>query len=378
MLNKDLLPPLWPIFHLQALRLLRLANELEGKVVALKEALQHLTIALVGTDTCGLVQLLTMFFGTGAEGEDPFNFLDGAPLIKQPLPLTSESSDDDEASTSASTASKPSTSTAATAPRAPRIKKQSFDDLCDLSEAIIMLPLEKSLHETGIPGNMLPARDKIHRTPKGGSLYLCRHPRCADRPYSGDLPGYGSHFRRVHLGICLGCPYCPDRRYWNSTGWLKHMKEKHTGAPWYRSQVMDEQAQAEALLATLQKDPTAHIAESTQKRVDASLAGLEESSAVPEEGTQEEEGKPFTRPSIPSFEDFRGAIKQAPSECRDYDYASGPYLKIRYRRTVPYSLDPCLFSCLCRPSTGTGRGRRGRSGRRRRRHTYPTSSLQET
>ena len=197
-------------------------------MVALKkEALQHLTIALVGMDTCGLIQLLTMFFGTGAEEEDPFNFLDGAPLIKQPLPLISESFDDDEASTSASTSSKPSTSTAATAPRAPRIKKQSFDDLCDLSEAIIMLPLEKSLHETGIPANMLPARDKVHRTPKGGSLYLCRHPRCAERPYSGDLPGYGSHFRRVHLGICLGCPYCPNRRYWNSTGWLKHMKEKH-------------------------------------------------------------------------------------------------------------------------------------------------------
>ena len=262
-------------------------------MVALKkEALQHLTIALAGTDTCGLFQLLTMFFGTEVDEEDPFNFLDGAPLIKQPLPLTSESSDDDEASTSASTTSKPSTSTAATAPRGPRIKKQSFDDLCDLSEAIIMLPLEKSLHETGIPENMLPARDKVHRTPKGGSLYLCRHPRCAERPYSGDLPGYGSHFHRVHLGICLGCPYCPDRRYWNSTGWIKHMKEKHTGAPWYGSQIVDEWAQAEALLAALKEDPTAHIAESAQKRVDASLAGLEESSAVPEEGTQEEEGKP--------------------------------------------------------------------------------------
>ena len=68
---------------LQALQLLRLATELEGKVVALKrEALQHITIALAGTDTCGLFQLLTMFFGTGEDEEDPFNFLDGAPLIK--------------------------------------------------------------------------------------------------------------------------------------------------------------------------------------------------------------------------------------------------------------------------------------------------------
>ena len=87
------------------------------------------------------------------------------------------------------------------------------------------------------------------------------------------------------------------------------MKEKHTGAPWYGSQIVDEQAQAEALLAALKEDPTAHIAESAQKRVDASLAGLEESSAVPEEGTQEEEGKPPNCPSIPSFEDFRRAMK---------------------------------------------------------------------
>ena len=190
-----------------------------------KKALQHITIALAGSDTSGLFQLLTMFFGTGEADEDPFNFLDGAPLIKQPLPLTSESSDDEEVPASQPTTSQPSASTSAL--RVPQVKKQTFEDLCDLNEAIIMLPMEKSLHETGIPDDMLPSRDKVHRTAKGGSLYLCKHPRCVNHPYSSDLPGYGSHFRRVHLGICLGCPYCPDRHYWNSTGWLKHMKEKH-------------------------------------------------------------------------------------------------------------------------------------------------------
>ena len=276
------------LIYLQALRLLRLANELEGKVVALKkEALQHITITLAGSDTSGLFQLLTMFFGTSEADEDPFNFLDGAPLIKQPLPLTSESSDDEEVP-----ASQPTTSTSTTS-RVPWVKKQTFEDLCDLNEAIIMLPQEKSLHETGIPADMLPSRDKVHHTAKGGSLYLCKHPKCVDRPYSGDLPGYGSHFCRVHLGICLGCPYCPDRRYWNSTGWLKHMKEKHTEAPWYGSQIVDERAQAEAMLAALQKDPTAHIVESAQQRVDASLAALDESEARPKEEYEDDKGKPF-------------------------------------------------------------------------------------
>ena len=56
------------------------------------------------------------------------------------------------------TTSQPSASTSA--PRAPRVKKQTFEDLCDLNEAIIMLPKEKSLHETGILDGMLPSRDR--------------------------------------------------------------------------------------------------------------------------------------------------------------------------------------------------------------------------
>ena len=260
-----------------------------------------MTIALAGTDTFGLFQLLTMFFGTGNADEDPFNFLDGAPLIKQPLPLTSKSSDDEDIPSTQPTTSQPSTSASASAPRVPRVKKQHFEDLCDLNEAIIMLPREKSLHETGIPDDMLPSRDKVYRTAKGGSLYICKHPKCADRPYSGDLPGYGSHFCRVHLGICLGCPYCPDRRYWNSTGWLKHMKKKHAETLWYGSQIVDEHAQAEAMLAALKEDPTAHIVESAQRRVDASLAALDEPEpflpeTLPEEEYQEDEGKLLQRP----------------------------------------------------------------------------------
>ena len=102
-------------------------------MVALKkEALQHITIALAGSDTSGLFQLLTMFFGTSEADEDPFNFLDGAPLIKQPLPLTSESSDDEEVPASQPTTSRPSASTSAS--RVPQVKKQTFEDLCDLNE----------------------------------------------------------------------------------------------------------------------------------------------------------------------------------------------------------------------------------------------------
>ena len=132
------------LIYLQALRLLRLANKLEGKVVALKKkALQHITIVLVGSDTSGLFQLLTMFFGTGEADEDPFNFLDGAPLIKQPLPLTSESSDDEEVPASQPTTSQPSASTSAS--RISRVKKNKLLKIFVMSTRLSLCCLWRNL-----------------------------------------------------------------------------------------------------------------------------------------------------------------------------------------------------------------------------------------
>ena len=78
--------------------------------MALKqEALQHLFIAIAGTDCRELWKLLTLFFGKGSD-HDPFEFLDATPTIKKPLDLVDTDSDD-EASVADSLAS-----TATTAP----------------------------------------------------------------------------------------------------------------------------------------------------------------------------------------------------------------------------------------------------------------------
>ena len=98
----------------QSLRLFRLAAELEGKAAALrKEALQHLTIALAGTDTRELFTLLVTFFGKGTD-VDPFSFIDTAPVIKCPLDLTDTESELEEGGNDAA-----STSTGTTAPVEP-------------------------------------------------------------------------------------------------------------------------------------------------------------------------------------------------------------------------------------------------------------------
>ena len=84
----------------------------EHKASALKaEALQHLFIALVGSDCKLLWTLLVSFFGKGT-GFDPFDFLDGAPIIKPPLDL-GDTDSDEEASETASSVSLGSVSTTA-------------------------------------------------------------------------------------------------------------------------------------------------------------------------------------------------------------------------------------------------------------------------
>ena len=75
----------------QAVRLLRVSAELESKANALrKEALQCLTVALAGSDTKKFWDLLTTYFGANHTGDqdDVWDFIDAAPPIPRPLPLT--------------------------------------------------------------------------------------------------------------------------------------------------------------------------------------------------------------------------------------------------------------------------------------------------
>ena len=73
---------------------------------------------------------------------------------------------------------------------------------------------------------------------RGTSLYNCPYPDlCSTAPYVRDFPSCGSHVRKVHLGVCLACPYCPEQQYYNGSGWRKHMRAEHPSVPWYTAQV---------------------------------------------------------------------------------------------------------------------------------------------
>ena len=242
---------------MQSLRLLRLSAELEGRAATLRgEALQHMTIALASVDCRDFWKVLVTFFGSN-QAEDPFQFLDGAPVIKRPLDLTDTDCDDDSSKVSeASTSSKPVAKKPA--PVKPR-NVTRVDLLENINETQGFLPaLADTLHTTGIPVELHMSRSE-HQTHKGASLYMCRHKDCSENPYLGDLPTCRSHIRRTHLGVCLLCPFCPNKRFYNSGGWRDHMSKKHPSAPWYGAVTAKESVQAQALLEALSTDPSAHI-----------------------------------------------------------------------------------------------------------------------
>ena len=157
--------------------------------MALKqEALQHLFIAIVGTDCRELWNLLTLFFGKGSD-HDPFEFLDAVPTIKKPLDLVDTDSDD-EASVADSSAS-----TATTAldpmvgsPKTPRpatpsggaskdFKLPATPTWSDLHASIELaegfVPQSAGLlHHTSIPEGISCKRSDT-QIARGASIYIC-------------------------------------------------------------------------------------------------------------------------------------------------------------------------------------------------------------
>ena len=263
----------------QAVRLLRVSANLEARANSLRqEALQCLTVALAGSDTKNFWSLMTAYFGTSkkdSEEDDPWEFLDAAPAIPEPLPLTETDTDDETTSIksakpapvsgSATPASKPSG--AAKRKPAVSLQKDLLDDLCSPKTAIRMYPSDPAtLKETGIPPRLQVKREQC-TTGKGASVYLCLHEKCQTPTFWAQSPaGLYSHVRRKHLGIVLACPYCADKLYWNSKGWKVHMSHHHRGLPAYRSALQNEAQLAQGMLATMEKKASKPPAKKRRRR----------------------------------------------------------------------------------------------------------------
>ena len=278
------------VIYFQSICLLRVSADLEAKANLLrKEALQSLTIALAGSDTKGFWDLLAAYFGanhSGNEEDDPWDFLDAAPAIPPPLPLTETESEDEKASVKSAPVAP---TTKVKAPRKPKVSQQKdlLDDLCGVKAAIRMYPTSAgSLKETGIPPEFQVKRE--HQTTyAGGSVYLCPHPKCQTPPFFAQSPsGIYSHIRRKHLGLALACPYCADKVYWNSKGWNSHMSTKHRNAPHFGTALADEASLAQEMLRTTERRSALSASASKKRRV------RKKPTRHPQKGTPPESSSP--------------------------------------------------------------------------------------
>ena len=244
------------------------------------------------------------FFGKGT-GFDPFNFLDGAPIIKPPLDL-GDTDSDEEASETASNVSLGSVSTTAStqptqastssaSPQAPHpiLKPRPVipDKVSSIEYAEACIPTSLSdIHHTGIPPGVSWKRSE-KTTARGARLYICPHRDCRATPYISDLYGCSSHLRRVHFGTFLICPYCPNQRYYRTSGWKAHMSLKHSLVPWFGA---PEATQASLMLAAIQEDISAPESSQEPTGVKAEVPSVQlprpkEISTIPLRPTQEED-----------------------------------------------------------------------------------------
>ena len=249
---------------------------------------------------------------------------------------------DDAASTS--TTAEPSTSTGVTseAPVKKPVKikqKASYPYKCaDVQDAIGFLPENSgTLHNTDIPEQFTVRR--VGKNEHGTSIYSCPHPECSDPPYTGDIAGCGSHVQRVHLGRCVSCPYCPDRKYYNADGWCRHMKDKHKKVPWYSGEL---QLPVEPVpTSSSSADPVIpQVSVSSVEGEDDPVDTLPHEEVADDDIPPDDNNDPpQVRPPTPSAEEIREQMEFLPSDTRDYDYCThstghpvAPTITSRYRR----------------------------------------------
>ena len=274
---------------LQAVRLLQVSANLEAKANAMRrEALQCITVVLAGSDTKKFWELMTAYFGTAQKkqddkDDDPWDFLDAAPAIPEPLPLVETDTEDDAGSTKSTPATSVAPKPTGAAKRKPQVslQKDLLLDLCSPKEAIRMYPAnENTVNETGIPVNLQVKREQ-RTTGKGGLVYLCLHDKCQTPTFwAQSLAGLYSHVRHKHLGVVISCPYCPDKLYWNSKGWKSHMEQQHHHLPAYGSALQDEAAMAQEMLASMQKQASTKSPARKRRRASVKLEPVEESSSA--------------------------------------------------------------------------------------------------
>ena len=103
------------------------------------------------------------------------------------------------------------------------------------------------MHQTGVDAHYIGTREKFSGY-KG--IYCCMY---SDYDYGAQVKGIVySHIHQVHLGVALGCRFCPRKCWWQACYWSIHMQSVHPQEPKFEPLVLPENIKAEPIECKVQ------------------------------------------------------------------------------------------------------------------------------
>ena len=186
----------------QGLNLLELASHLERKAAQLRcEGLGRIKMALKGTDTSSLIEILDGFFGHVELDTTTSSISTDTPAQKPP---TTEMSPEEPLE------------------KAPAASSEESS----LASAKLVIPLKSiPLMIAGLPESLLPMCG-----PETFSSYRCQYPSCNQK--FSQKAGACNHIHHDHLNVTLACLSCSfdntPKLHWYSVSTWEHHTQKHT------------------------------------------------------------------------------------------------------------------------------------------------------
>ena len=118
---------------------------------------------------------------------------------------------------------------------------EKYPSKCELREAQLFFPTSsETMHQTGVDARYIGTREKLSGY-KG--IYCCMFGDC---DYAAQVKGIVySHIRRVHLGVALGCRFCPEKSWWQARYWSIHMQNVHPQESKFEPLILPEGIKAE-------------------------------------------------------------------------------------------------------------------------------------
>ena len=233
----------------QACNQLEIATYIEERAIQMRQdALQTLKAGLAGTATTHLLDVLEASFGV-AEPEDEVPEIQPTPgeAEEENIPASTYVAKDDSAS-APSTLGRAKCKAKGQVSGASKCKctVPSKSGPVLIEDATPFFPtatLKANYLHIGVDPNYIGQREGSQFSKL--VIYQCFYAR--RRRELGENPAecnkitqnkaqMSTHIRRFHLGNCIACFICPDKRWWSSLEWKKHMKEKHHDLPkdsWY-------------------------------------------------------------------------------------------------------------------------------------------------